>query len=72
MDQQLDTAIRDGPLIDTDLHLAPPEVIDFNVVDAVFYPGERRDRDALHDDLVLAAGRDSLGVRLIIRKRRDC
>ena len=54
LDQQLETAIRDGPLIDTDLHLAPPEVIDFNVVDGFFYPGERRDRDAPHDDLVLA------------------
>jgi uncharacterized protein (TIGR04141 family) len=74
LDQQLEAAVRDGPLVDTDLHLAPPEVIDFNVVDGFFYPGERRDRDAPHDDLVLAdflvaVGRANATVPFLHRAR---
>ncbi len=54
LDRLLEETLRDGTLDETRLHLAPPEVIDFNVVDGFLYPNERLGRDEPHDDLVLA------------------
>ncbi len=70
LDRQLEATLRAGPLEATRVHLAPPEVIDFDIVDGFLYPGERRDRDELHEDLVLAdllttVGRTNLTIPLL-------
>jgi uncharacterized protein (TIGR04141 family) len=74
LDQELEANLRTGPLDETKAHLAPPEVIDFDVVDGFLYPGERRDRDELHEDLVLAdlltaVGRASVSIPMLHRWR---
>ena len=73
LDRQLEASLRGGPL-DQSVHLAPPEVIDFDIVDGFLYPGERRDRDELHEDLVLAdflmaVGRANLTIPLLHSSR---
>lgn len=74
LDRQLEETLREGALDETRLHLAPPEVIDFNAVDGFLYPGERLGRDDPHDDLVLsdflvAIGRSSATVPLLRKAR---
>jgi uncharacterized protein (TIGR04141 family) len=54
LDATVEAALTQGPLDAHRVYLAPPEIIDFDVVDGFLYTGERRNRDEPHSDLDLA------------------
>lgn len=74
LDAALEDALVRGSLDDLRAYLAPPEIIDFDVVDGFLYSGERRNRDAPHPDLDLAEflatiGRANATVENLKRQR---
>lgn len=54
LNELLEQDLMQGQLAELRVYLAPPEIIDFNVVDGFLYTGERRGSDEVHADLDLA------------------
>ena len=74
LDTAVEGALIQGPLDAVRAYLAPPEIIDFDVVDGFLYSGERRNRDMPHPDLDLAEflttiGRENANVANLKKER---
>ena len=74
LDAELEMMITAGQIADLKVHLAPPEIIDYDVVDGFMYPGESRGRDDPHADLdvaefLLSVGRENATVANLRRFR---
>ncbi len=61
LDAEVEGTLVAGPLDALRAYLAPPEIIDFDVVDGFLYSGERRNRDEPHPDLDLAEFLTAIG-----------